>query len=98
LLKKGDLYFYQNYCQEKTSRFWKPCKAMSRQARQPTANKTEATKQSKPKLLQTKPKHKLKILKPISATRQNQPEIMPTKKTPPNEKAENLKTCLLKKY
>jgi len=35
-------------------------------------------------------------LKPISATEQNQPETMPTKKTPSNEKAENLKTCLLK--
>jgi hypothetical protein len=37
-------------------------------------------------------------LKPILATRQNQPEFMPAKKTPPKEKAENLKTCLLKKY
>jgi hypothetical protein len=37
-------------------------------------------------------------LKPISATRQSQPEIMPAKKTLPNEKAENLKTWLLKKY
>jgi hypothetical protein len=41
-------------------------------------------------------------LKPIWATRQNQLEFMPTKKPPPNEKAENLpaggcaKTCLLK--
>jgi hypothetical protein len=37
-------------------------------------------------------------LKPILATGQNQPETMPTKKTPPNEKAKNLKACLLKKY
>jgi len=41
----------------------------------------------------SKLKHKRKTLKPISATGQNQLEIMPTKKTPPNEKAENLKTC-----
>jgi hypothetical protein len=40
----------------------------------------------------------LKTLKPILATRQNQLELMPTKKTPPKEKAKNLKTCLLKKY
>jgi hypothetical protein len=51
-----------------------------------------------------KPKRKLKTLKPIfpqgavPATWQNRPELMPAKKTPPNEKAENLKTCLLKKY
>ena len=37
------------------------------------------------------PKPKLKTLKRISATGQNQPEIMPTKKTPPNKNAENLK-------
>jgi len=43
-----------------------------------------------------RPKRKPKTLKPISATWQNQLELMPTKKTPPNEKAENLKTCLLK--
>ena len=43
-----------------------------------------------------RPKRKLKTLKPISATGQNQPELMPAEKTPPNEKAENLKTCLLK--
>jgi hypothetical protein len=35
-------------------------------------------------------------MKPILATRQKQPELMPAEKTPPNEKAENLKTCLLK--
>jgi len=44
------------------------------------------------------PKRKRKTLKPILATRQNQPELMPAKKTPPNERAKNLKTCLLKKY
>jgi len=37
-------------------------------------------------------------MKPILATRQNQPELTPAKKTPPKEKAENLETCLLKKY
>jgi len=47
---------------------------------------------------QRKPKRKQKTLKPISATRQNQPEFMPVKKPPPNKNAENLKTCLLKKY
>ncbi len=31
LLKKGDLYFYQNLCRKKTSRFWKPCKANQEQ-------------------------------------------------------------------
>jgi hypothetical protein len=35
-------------------------------------------------------------LKPILATGQNQPELMPTKKTPPRENAENLKIRLLK--
>jgi hypothetical protein len=43
-----------------------------------------------------RPKRKPKTLKPISATRQNQPEFMPMQKTLPNEKAENLKTYLLK--
>jgi hypothetical protein len=43
-----------------------------------------------------RPKRKPKTLKPISATRQNQPELTPPQKIPPNEKAENLKTCLLK--
>ena len=43
-----------------------------------------------------RPKRKPKTLKPILATWQNQPELMPTKKTPPRENAENLKTCLLK--
>jgi hypothetical protein len=43
-----------------------------------------------------RPKRKPKTLKPISETRQNQPETMPAQKTPPNEKAKNLKTCLLK--
>jgi len=43
-----------------------------------------------------KPKRQLKTLKPISATRQSQLELTPTKKTPPKENAENLKTCLLK--
>jgi hypothetical protein len=43
-----------------------------------------------------RPKRKPKTLKPISETRQNQPETMPTKKTPLNEKVEDLKTCLLK--
>jgi hypothetical protein len=32
-----------------------------------------------------KPKHKPKTLKPISATWQRQPEIMPTKKLPPKK-------------
>ena len=44
------------------------------------------------------PKRKPKTLKPILATRQNRPEIMPAEKVPPSENAENLKTCLLKKY
>jgi hypothetical protein len=34
--------------------------------------------------------------KPIWETCKNEPEFLPTKKTPPKEKAENLKTCLLK--
>jgi hypothetical protein len=57
-------------------------------------NKAEAAKrrQSKPPQTETQ----AKTLKPISATWQRKPETMPTKKTPPNEKAENLKTCLLK--
>jgi hypothetical protein len=41
-------------------------------------------------------KRKLKTLKPVLETWQNQPELMPAEKMPPNEKAENLKTCLLK--
>ena len=45
---------------------------------------------------QSWPKPKLKTLKPISATGQNQPEIMPTKKTPPNKNAENLKAVCWK--
>ena len=51
-----------------------------------------------------KPKRKPETMKPILATWQNQLELMPAKKTLPNEKAENLptggcaKTCLLKKY
>jgi hypothetical protein len=43
-----------------------------------------------------RPKRKRKTLKTILATGQNQPETKPTKKTPPNENVENLKTCLLK--
>jgi hypothetical protein len=35
-------------------------------------------------------------LKPILAAGQNQPELMPTKKTLPRENAENLKIRLLK--
>ncbi|MBE7436029.1 MAG: hypothetical protein HS100_19085 [Anaerolineales bacterium] len=34
--------------------------------------------------------------KPILETYKNEPELLPTKKTKPKEKAENLKTCLLK--
>ncbi len=45
---------------------------------------------------QSWPKPKLKTLKRISATGQNQPEIMPTKKTPPNKNAENLKAVCWK--
>ena len=86
LLKKGNLYFCQNSCREKTSRFWKPS-----QPTKTTANETNTTNQNR-----REPKCKPKTLKPISATRQNQPETLLTAKTPPNEKAENLKTCLLK--
>jgi hypothetical protein len=31
--------------------------------------------------------------KPILETYKNKPELLPTKKTPPKEKAENLKAC-----
>jgi len=86
LLKKGDFYFYQNLCWKKTSRFWKPTKPTTN-----TARKNDTTNQN-----HRRPKRKRKTLKPILATRQNQPELTPTKKPPPNEKAENLKTCLLK--
>ena len=86
LAKKCDFYFYQNLCRKKTSRFWKPTKPTAN-----TARKNDTANQN-----QRRPKRKRKTLKPISATRQNQPETMPTKRTPPNEKAENLKTCLLK--
>jgi len=77
LLKKGDLYFYQNLCQEKTCLDKLDNQADFENLAKRTTNKTEATKQSQSKPLQTK---------------------TPVKKTPPNEKAENLKTCLLKKY
>jgi len=43
-------------------------------------------------------KRKPKTLKSISATGQNQPELMPVEKALPNENDDNLKTCLLKKY
>ena len=43
------------------------------------------------------PKRKPKTLKPISATGQNQPELVPAEKVLPNENDENLKTSLLKK-
>jgi hypothetical protein len=51
-----------------------------------------------------RPKRERKTLNLILAARQNQPELVPAKKPPPNEKAENLptggyaKTCLPKKY
>jgi hypothetical protein len=49
------------------------------------------------------PKRKPKTLKPISETWQRKPETMPTKKTPPNEKAakrksRELENLLAKKY
>jgi hypothetical protein len=34
--------------------------------------------------------------KPILETYKNEPELLPTKKTKPKEKTENLKICLLK--
>ena len=45
-----------------------------------------------------KPKRQPKTLKPISATGQNQPETLPTKKTPLNEKDKNWKPACWKIY
>jgi hypothetical protein len=59
---------------------------------------TPPTKTSTTNQNHRRPKRKPKTLKPILATRLNQPELLPAKKTAPNENAENLKTCLLKKY
>ena len=61
-------------------------------------SRTRPKPQNKANQNHCKPKRKPETLKPILATRQNQTETLPMKWKPIKQKAENLKTCLLKKY
>ena len=92
-------YADQNTCWERvTFTFTKTC-AEKRQAdfeNLQSQPRTPREKNDTANQNHRRPKRKRKTLKPILATGQNQPEFMPAKKTPPNENAENLKTCLLK--
>jgi len=94
--KKCDFYFYQNLCQEKTCLDKLDNQADFGNLAKPAKNKTETTKQSQSKPLQTETPAKNLEADFCDSTKQTR--IYANEETAANEKAKNLKTCLLKKY
>jgi len=84
--KSAVFTFAKTFAKKRQADFWNLAKL--------TTNKTEATKQSQSKPPQTKTQ--TKNLEADFSDLTKQTWIYANEKTPPKEKAENLKTCLLK--